>query len=89
MNYCTTSFSDTNVKSEVVIDVFSVHQACFEMRSWLANDVSTLRSIPKEFRANSTGEVVLPNDVHTLGMKWNPIHDTLGFYACVTMRLIS
>ena len=80
MDDCTCSLDDVHTAAHLARDVITVHKAAgFDIRAWISNDTRVLSFVPKDLWANPDAEVNLLSDVSTLGLKWNPAHDTFGF----------
>ncbi|XP_059051883.1 uncharacterized protein LOC131846565 [Achroia grisella] len=76
------SHSNVTEAAQIASDIITVHKTCgFEMRGWISNNSQALSLVPKNLRSESNSDVYLPpnNDVGILGVKWNPLHDSLTF----------
>ncbi|XP_045445582.1 uncharacterized protein LOC123653632 [Melitaea cinxia] len=75
------SFDDENKAVETIRDVMRIHErANFNLRGWNSNSTKVLESIPDVKRSkNSDVRLTAHQMEKTLGLRWNPREDTVGF----------
>ncbi|XP_072935181.1 uncharacterized protein [Epargyreus clarus] len=75
------SFQSEEEAIKVIRDVIHVHeQASFNLRGWNSNSPAVLASIPDTKKSKNVNvQLTTHQSEKTLGLRWNPSEDTIGF----------